>query len=163
MIERNISILLWLLPIALTLHVTEEFFFPGGFREWIRACKPRRLMSNRYYVIINAVAIIATVIIALVARGIVGYMMYLYAVALMVGNAATHIRGTLQTKRYCPGSVTGGLLFLPLLLISCSYFVWSGALGWPLAVLWTTAGLGVGAYLFGVDIRKADREQSARL
>jgi hypothetical protein len=40
---------LWALPIALTLHVIEEFAFPGGFVRWIEVHNYRRLKTTRYY------------------------------------------------------------------------------------------------------------------
>src|SRR5436309_2734531 len=97
-------ILLWSLPIALSLHVFEEFAFPGGFRQWIKASSPRQPKSGFYYFIVNACGIVAAAVIAWKASGILGFRLYLYAVAIMGANAATHLRGTIQQRKYCPGT-----------------------------------------------------------
>src|SRR5262245_51014131 len=112
--ERNTLLLLWSLPIALSLHVFEEFALPGGFRQWIKTYQPGKLKSDFYYFIVNTVGIVAAIIIALKANDVLGFRIYLYSVAVMAGNAATHIRETIQRKRYCPDTVSGGLLLLPL-------------------------------------------------
>ena len=59
--DRNILILLWSLPIALSLHVFEEFAFPGGLKQWIKDYKPRKPRSDFYYFIVNAAAIAGAV------------------------------------------------------------------------------------------------------
>ncbi len=153
----NILILLWSLPIAISLHVFEEFAFPGGLREWIKAYKPKRLKSNFYYFIVNAAAIVVASIIALTANGSLGFRLFLYSVALMGGNGASHIRGAIQKKQYCPGTISACVLLLPLLVVSCWYFLKAGLVGLPRAVVFVGAGAFIGFYVFSVDIRKQDR------
>ena len=121
----------------------------GGF-PW----QPR---SDFYYVAVNAAAIILASLIASLAAGPVGLCMYLYGAALMAANAASHLRATRQAKRYCPGSITGGLLLIPLLMISVWYFPRSGKLDWPWTILSAGAGAAVGWLLFGVDLRRRVR------
>src|SRR5207247_7792328 len=130
MTDTNVLTLLWSLPIALSLHVFEEFALPGGFGHWIRAYSPRKPKNDFYYFMVNASGIAATIIIALKATDTIGFRLYLYSAAIMGGNAATHIRGTIQKKRYCPGTVSGGLLLLPLFIISQWYFVSTGRVDW---------------------------------
>ena len=96
------QILLWSFPIGLSLHVFEEFGFPGGFRQWIKTYNPRKLKSNTIYFIENAAGILAVSIIALKANDILGYRIYLYCVAGMAGNAASHIRGTIKRSNIVP-------------------------------------------------------------
>jgi hypothetical protein len=149
--------LLWSLPIALSLHVVEEFAFPGGLKQWIQAYRPKKPKSNRYYFAVNAVGIGATCIIALTANDFPGGLrVYLYFAALMAGNALSHIRGTIQARRYCPGAVSGGLLLLPLFAISCWYFVRTGRLDLVWAAVSVAVGAFIGFYVCGVDLRKRD-------
>jgi hypothetical protein len=96
--NAKIDVLLWALPVGLSLHVFEEFAVPGGFSQWINANSPRKPKSNFYYFLVNALGIVAAIIIALKAKDILGFRLYLYAVAIMAGNAATHIRGTIRNK-----------------------------------------------------------------
>src|SRR5438552_1033139 len=100
--DRSVLILLWSFPIALSLHVFEEFACPGGFKRWIEVHKPRKPRSDLYYFLVNAAAIAGAVIIALTASGVLGFCIYLYSVALMAGNASSHVCGTIQEKQYCP-------------------------------------------------------------
>ncbi len=154
------QILLWSFPIGLSLHVFEEFGFPGGFRQWIKAYNPRKLKSNIFYFIENAVGILVVCIIALKATDILGYRIYLYCVAVMAGNAASHMLGTIQKKRYCPGTVSGVLLLLPLFVISYWYFLGTGKVDLASAAVCLCVGIFIGFYIIGVDIRKKDRKKA---
>jgi hypothetical protein len=155
--DRTITTLLWAFPAALSLHVFEEFALPGGLVQWIKIHKPRRLKRARYYIAVNAAAIAGAVIIALTATEIVGFRVYLYSVGIMAGNAASHLRGMIQAKQYCPGSVSGGLLFIPLLAAGYWYLPGQGMVDWPSAILCSCIGAAIGFYVFSVDIRKIDR------
>jgi hypothetical protein len=158
--DRNILILLWSLPIALGLHVFEEFAFPGGFSQWIGACSPRQPKSNLYYFMVNALGIGAAIIIALKANDTLGFRIFLYSIALMAGNAASHIRGTIRKKQYCPGTVSAGLLLLPLFIVSHWYFVTTGLVALPSAIVCICAGMVIGFYVVGVDVRVTKRTRT---
>lgn len=162
MISTDIDTLLWAFPIVLGLHVTEEFALPGGFIHWIELYNPGRLRSTRYYYLINAAAIVGSIAIALLAGGPAGYWLYLYSVALMAGNAVSHLRAALQQKRYCPGSVTGGLLLIPLLLLSSWQFIAKAVVGWPFAALGIGMGVFVGFFVFPVDARSIESNSAGR-
>jgi len=155
--SSHIQILLWAFPIALSVHVFEEFAYPGGFIEWVKSNKPRRLKSTIYYVSINAAAILGAAVIALRAADIVGYSLFLYSMALMGGNAATHIRGSIQKRQYCPGSVTGALVLLPLLVVGTLQILDAGLVNLTLAVVCVGIGFFIGFFIFSADIRKQDR------
>src|SRR5208337_2485070 len=99
---------------------------PGGFRQWIKTSNPRQLKSNIIYFSENVVGIVGACIIALKASDILGYRTYLYFVAFMAGNAASHICSTIQKRQYCPGTVSSVLLLLPLFVISFWYFLGAG-------------------------------------
>ena len=153
--DKNVIMLLWALPIALGLHVFEEFIFPGGLKQWIKAYKPKKPKSDLYYFVINAGAIIGTLILAL-RPSVAGMRIYVCVVAAMAANAVSHIRGTIQKRRYCPGTVSGCLLLLPLFVISYGYLLSTGKFDWLSAVVNVCVGIFLGFYLFGMDIRKAD-------
>ncbi len=72
------NLLLWSLPIAFSLHVVEEFAFPGGLKQWIQAYKPGKIRSDFYCFIVNAAAIVGAIIIAVKASGNSGFLIYLY-------------------------------------------------------------------------------------
>jgi hypothetical protein len=152
-VNSTMRILLWALPVTLSLHVAEEFWFPGGLGRWISLHNHRRVKSAAYYVFVNAAAILAAVAIALLARGRVGYWLYLYSVALMGGNSVSHLSAAFRQGKYCPGSVSGGVLLIPLLILSAWVFVTQSIVALPLMILAIAMGLIVGFYLFAVDVR----------
>ena len=154
--DTNIVILLWFLPIALSLHVLEEFAYPGGLRQWIRAYKPGKSKSTLYYVIANASILIGAYIIAFRAVDILGFRIYLALVAIVGSNGISHIRGTLQKKQFCPGVISSTLLFLPLTLLSFYYFLAKEKVDVLSAVICICIGVFIGYYVGGIDIRKRD-------
>ena len=158
----DIHVFLWVFPMALIIHVIEEFAFPGGFVRWIELYNHRGLRSSRYYFVINAAAIVGSVAIALLAKDPVGFWLYLYSVALLAGNAISHLRAALQEKKYCPGSVTGGLLLIPLSLLSSWQFIANAIVAWPFATLGIGMGLFVGFYVFPVDARPFNSTSAGR-
>ena len=121
-----------------------------------RRRQPRKPRSDFYYFLVNAAAIVGAATIALKASGPISFCVYLNSIAIMGGNAASHIRATFQMRQYCPGSVSGGLLLLPLLAVSNWYFVDTSKVNLPSAVICLCLGFIVGFYVFGVDIRRAD-------
>lgn len=155
--DSHIQILLWALPIAMSIHVVEEFAYPGGYIRWIKSHKLGRLKSNLYYVALNAAAILGGTIIALKASDIVGYCIFLYSVAIVAGNATSHLVGSLQKRQYCPGSVSGAVLLLPLLVVSTWSFHSKGIVDLPLAVVCICIGFFIGFYVFSTHIRRKDR------
>lgn len=163
MSDPNILILLWALPIALSLHVFEEFVWPGGFASWIRAQSARKARSGFYYFLVNAAGIAVAIIIALTASNIHGFRLYLYSTAFMGGNAVTHLRGTFRTKKYCPGTISSGFLLLPLCLVSQWYFVHAGNVDLFSALVAGCAGLFVGSFVVGVDVESTRRTRTVLL
>jgi hypothetical protein len=139
------------------MHVIEEFGFPGGFIQWIELHKPRRLKSKVYYVAVNAGAIVGGIIIALTAKEARGFCVYLTVVAFMAGNAVSHIRASVQSHKYCPGSVTGGLLFLPMLVVSSWILLANDLVNWESAAVYVASGAFVSVFFFSVDVRRKDR------
>ncbi len=58
----------------------------------------------------------------------------------MLFNAIYHLRGTLETKHYSPGVITGILLYVPLAIALYAHFVTSGAARVITAVVAFVAG-----------------------
>lgn len=153
----SIQSLLWALPLFIALHVTEEFAFPGGFIKWIAAHNSQRLKHTWYYVAINGIAILAGVVIALTASGVVGYCVFIWLVTFMATNALSHVIASAQVRAYCPGSVTGTVLFLPLLMMSTWRVLTDSLINWQ---SWLLNGLS--AFVVGYFFITVHRRGSAR-
>lgn len=151
--DKSVNLLLWALPIALSLHVFEEFIFPGGLMQWMRAYKPNP-KSGFYIFVENAAAIVVTLVLALRPTHI-GLRIYAAIVAIMAANSVSHIVGTIQKRRYCPGTVSSIALLLPLFALSYWYLLSAGKLDWLAVVVNICIAVFFGFYIFGVDVRKA--------
>ena len=124
------SLLSWSLAGAASLHIIEEFAFPGGFKAWWCAYKPdiAASVSNRFLIIINGILIAFSVIVALAVSAPKGngVAAWLTLAALLFSNAIFHIIGAIQTQRYSPGMISGIVLYIPLAIYGFAHFLRSG-------------------------------------
>jgi hypothetical protein len=104
--------LVWLIPCAYTAHLLEEWF--GGFPEWVGTVVGSPL-PRPAFLAINAVAL-ALMLVAtqqITRRERSGWMAI--ALATIIGvNGVGHILGSLATRSYSPGLITGVVFYLPL-------------------------------------------------
>ena len=154
--DKTTIIFLWLLPAVTSLHVFEEFVFPGGLKTWIKLYKPRKPKSNQYYFVANASIILGAFIIAMKANDMLGFRIYLFLIGVLGWNALTHIRGTLQKRQYCPGVISGCLLTFPLMLASNFYFSFFLGVDIYSVIIFQFFSCIIGFYVGGMDIRKRD-------
>ncbi len=145
---------IWWAPLAAAcLHITEEFFWPGGFGAWDRIYRPafRQSITPRLHVGVNLLLLFLCVSVALaplgpgaVTIGGVGLRSFipqafapaawLVLAGLLAGNAAFHVVGTVRTRRYSPGVVTGVALYVPIAVVGTWQFIAAGRLTpWPAA------------------------------
>jgi hypothetical protein len=136
------------LPIVFILHVIEE---APGFVPWFDSLVAHHI-SQQLFLTVNATAFVITVFVAIVVAvgrervsalvgvGWVGF--------LMLANGILHLVGTLALGRYCPGVITGTLLYLPLSLLFMRTVVLE--FGVPLRVVLAVALLGgIPMYIHG--------------
>jgi hypothetical protein len=117
---------IWWAPfVAASLHIVEEFFFPGGFPEWDRAYRSHlaKSITKRLHIVINALLILLTLSIAMSTHTEGSVAAWLTLASLLFGNAIFHLVGTVKTKRYSPGVVTGLLLYVPMAIFGYAYFL----------------------------------------
>ncbi len=148
-LENLMPLLAWSLVLAASIHIIEEFAFPGGFKTWWCAYKPEiaASVSNRFLIIINTVLILFGVIVALAVqapRGN-GVAAWLALAALLFSNAIFHIIGAVQTKRYSPGMISGIILYIPLAIYGFAHFLRSGQVSMGAALIAIALG---GSYHF---------------
>jgi hypothetical protein len=104
--------LLWLLPAAFVLHILEEWF--GGFPEWIGRIAGAPL-PRAMFVVVNAIAMLAAVLaVRAAARREADGWVGIAVAAVFFVNAFAHVFGTVITRAYSPGLVTGLVLYLPI-------------------------------------------------
>jgi hypothetical protein len=141
----------WLLRAPLTaasLHIFEEFAWPGGFERWYRKYRANAGSVNRRFLVIVNVGLWITLFeAALAGRTAAGELLLLTFSALLFSNGCWHLWASYKSRSYSPGSITGTLLYLPLavfeyggwvqqggaslgtvisaFLIGCSYPLWS--------------------------------------
>ena len=100
-------------PVLFILHVVEE---APGFVAWFNGLVPRGITQN-LFLAVNAAALTITILIALLVAAspdpASGLVLAAWVGFLMLANGMLHIVGTIAHARYCPGVVTGTLLYLP--------------------------------------------------
>lgn len=118
--DKLFSFLVWSLPVSFCLHVTEEFFLPGGFVRWYHQYRPKFAGGKpSHYFKVNAVGFLAVLLTSISASRGNGFAGVLVVSGLLSCNAIfTHLFGAAKTKRYSPGMITGSVLYLPLTLVS---------------------------------------------
>jgi hypothetical protein len=137
---------LWWAPlIAAVLHMTEEFALPGGFGDWDRAYRPsiRGSITPKLHVIVNLLLLALCISVGLAGFGEIGATLgpvharspippgladasWVALAALLFSNAVFHVVGTIQSRRYSPGVVTGVLAYMPLALFGSWRFIHGG-------------------------------------
>jgi hypothetical protein len=99
------NLIAWLPLMAATLHIAEEFVFPGGFPGWYRAYRtePSRITPRFLFIVNAALLIIACLNIGLLGREPLGIVYWLtisavlaacMAVALNLGGWDKKSKGT---------------------------------------------------------------------
>jgi len=157
------SLLSWSLAGAASIHIFEEFAFPGGFKAWWCAYKPdiAASVSNRFLVIINSVLIAfsVTVALAMSTPNSNGIAAWLTLAALLFSNAIFHLIGAIQTRRYSPGMISGIVLYIPLAIYGFTHFLRSGQASIGTALIAFAIG---GSYHFISFANHRRRAQAAR-
>ena len=102
----------WLFPATGIVHFGEELFAGGGFYTWVTSVGGSR-MSMARFASGTFVALVSLTVASWVARKRYDWLLFALA-AIVVTNALTHLAGTLLTRSYSPGTVSGLVLWLPL-------------------------------------------------
>lgn len=111
---RNLALAL---PVAFVLHVLEEApLFVAWFNT--RVTPP---ITQSSFLTVNAIGLVITVGVAFSIasnpqplQGLVGVAWVSF---LMLANCLFHLVATVVLGRYCPGVITGSLLYLPLSIV----------------------------------------------
>jgi hypothetical protein len=106
--------LVWLFTPAYLLHLAEELWAGEGFPVWFARIVGRPLPLNAFLAI-NALAFVVLVAgtLAAVRRESEGWIAVAVATVVSI-NALLHLTGSVVTRSYSPGLITGIVLYLPL-------------------------------------------------
>ncbi len=127
----------WAPLAAASLHIVEEFVWPGGFAAWDRAYRPAfaSTITPRFHIIINGLLLILCYDAGQLGPTPTGVALWLTVSALLAGNAIWHLVGAYKTRRYSPGMVTGLLLYLPLMVWGYVSFLHAGLASYATAIV----------------------------
>ena len=127
----------WAPLVAASLHIIEEFVFPGGFPAWDRQYRPqfRSSISPRFHIFINGLLLIACYDVGVLGMKPVGVAAWLTVMALLCTNGIWHVVGAFRTRTYSPGMITGLFLYVPLTVYGYAHFLGSGAASVPTALI----------------------------
>jgi Protein of unknown function with HXXEE motif len=124
------TLLLWASLLAVTAHLVEEFVFPGGFLAWHRRYRPEHAASitPRFAIVVNGLLLFLLLAIDINGPSSpIGIFQWLTLAALLITNAAFHIRAVINTRAYSPGVVTAAFLYVPLGVYGYYWLLRTGA------------------------------------
>ncbi len=107
---------------AAVLHITEEFFFPGGFMDWGRKAllkfkklKMAEAIDSGMVILVNALFILFCIVNIVYYRQ--GSFMFYSLTGLILFNAFLHIGSSIVFRRYAPGLITSVVLYIPFSIL----------------------------------------------
>ncbi|HET9886848.1 MAG TPA: HXXEE domain-containing protein [bacterium] len=111
-----------------TLHIIEEFVFPGGFMTWYRRSRPavQASITPRFLVVVNILLIILCYDAGAMAGRPLGTQLWFLVMAILFANGIWHLVGTIKTRSYSPGLVTGLALYVPVGILGAVQLIRSG-------------------------------------
>lgn len=145
---------------AAIIHILEEYAYPGGFADALKNLLPKsaHLLTPRFHVFVNGVFLLLCLGSALIGRANLVFSLSVFSLVFV--NAILHLRGSIVTKGYYPGVISGILLYIPLAVYSYWKFLGSGQLNWLECVLSGLLGMLYMATLMGyVLLSAADRRR----
>jgi hypothetical protein len=121
--------------IAASLHVSEEFAYPGGFRSWYASYRPEiaSSLSTRYLLVVNAILLAVCALVAVAGPSANGGANWFVITSILFWNAIFHVRAVIRTGRYSPGVITGVLLYIPLIVFGSIHLLQRRLVPWPVA------------------------------
>jgi hypothetical protein len=126
---------------AALLHVFEEYFYPGGFPDFMKRSSPvfAPFITTNFAFIVNGLFLVLCILGVVVGRN--ALVFGLSIASLLVSNGLIHLAGSLRARRYAPGLISGLLLYIPLGIAAYALFLRSGQASVPQALLSALLGL----------------------
>jgi hypothetical protein len=126
---------------AAVVHVFEEYFYPGGFPDFMKRSAPAfaPYITTSFAVIVNGLFLILCFGGAMLGKDALVFSLSI--AGLLIANGLMHLAGSLRARRYAPGLVSGLLLYIPLGITAYAYFLGSGQISVQQALLSALLGL----------------------
>lgn len=125
------SFLAFALPIFYLIHCFEEFVFPGGFISWYHSYRPTlNQQSNAYYWRVNIIAFLIVLVNScyyFISHGNNNSGLLIASSFLAWNALVTHVIGSIKSKQYSPGLVTGILCYI-MSFLTITYLIISNHL-----------------------------------
>ena len=147
--------------IAASLHVCEEFVYPGGFRSWYGSYRPEiaSSLSARYLLVVNAIMLAVCALVAIAGPSTNGTANWFVITSILFWNAIFHIRAVFRMGRYSPGVITGAFLYIPLAVLGSVNLLQRRLVPWGVAA--GCFGIGSLYHVFSLrNHRRRVRQQS---
>lgn len=106
---------LWtlLFPLTYAVHIAEEYWVGETFYRWVSRIASVDL-SREEFLVLNAVAMLIMIVGVIVAN-VTPVRLPIAALATVTAmNGTLHVFGTLVSRSYSPGVISGVLLWIPL-------------------------------------------------
>jgi hypothetical protein len=109
-------------------HVLEEYFYPGGFPDFMQRISQSfsPFITTNFAIVMNGLFLVLCILSTVVGRS--NLVFSLSIASLLVCNGLIHLMGSLRARRYTPGLITGLLLYIPLGIMAYIVFWRSGEL-----------------------------------
>jgi len=145
---------------AASVHIFEEFVYPGGFTAWYRRYRvDASRITPRFLIIVNAALLVACGNVALLGRLSFGVAYWLLIAAVMCSNGAWHAWASYKSREYSPGLITGVIVYIPLAVFGYAQFLKSGAASIATALI--AAAIGGSYHLWSALYHKTSQPPQA--
>jgi hypothetical protein len=135
----------WLFPLTYLFHAAEELWGGVGFPAWVSAFAGISV-APELFLRLNAMFLMGMVAVVFLARAVPGAGWIVVTLAVSVAlNGLLHVAGTLLTRSYSPGVVTGLVLWVPLGLFAARSM--RARLSFPVFRLACLGGIGLQAVI----------------
>jgi hypothetical protein len=104
----------WLFPASYLVHIAEEYWAPPGFFSWASEFFAVTFTA-RVFLAANALffTVMVTVVVLFVRRALGAWVVVALGTFVTI-NGTLHGLGTVASGHYCPGLVSGVVLWIPL-------------------------------------------------
>lgn len=111
--KSDIGLWVWLFPITYLIHLGEEYFGGEGFAAWINRVAGANF-SVRDFLVLNAIGLMFMSVGVVLIRKNSWRWLLVGLSGVVAINGLLHFFGSLLTRSYSPGLISGVLCWLPL-------------------------------------------------